>query len=338
MVAESVKITVLVAVYNTQAYLRQCLDSLCRQTLSNIQIVCVDDCSTDRSPDILNEYAGRDRRITVMRTPVNSGQAAARHMGLQAAQGEYTTFVDSDDWLAPHSLATLYDALDKQAQADCALFRLVRYHETTDTYEEHHGGQGAPAEGATITGREAFRLSLDWTIHGVMAVRTHICKECGPGKRRSLFDDENMTRRQLLCSRRVVITQAPYYYRQHGQSTTRAFSLRRLDLMEAMVDLRRLTEREGLTDMLRPVERQLWLTIVDCYMLYRDNRRRLTADERTSAEARFRAMLANVKRRRLPWCLRLKPGYMPLRSYGLFRLQEELYFGLRSLCHNDNNA
>ena len=93
------KVTILVAVYNAERYLAQCLDSLCQQTLRDIQIVCIDDCSTDHSPQILREYAARDSRIVCLRTPVNSGQAVARNLGLTIATGEFTTMLDSDDWL-----------------------------------------------------------------------------------------------------------------------------------------------------------------------------------------------------------------------------------------------
>lgn len=334
MQRQSVKVTVLVAVYNAGQYLRQCLDSLCRQTLTDIQIVCIDDCSTDGSPAILDDYATRDSRITVLRTPVNSGQAAARHLGLLQARGEYTAFLDSDDWLAPDSLATLTAALTTGDDIDCALFRLVNYNDDDGTYDDYlrPGLTAQPFKaGETLTGEEAFRLSLDWTIHGVLAVRTHIYKECPPAERRSLYDDENITRRQLLAARRVVITAAPYFYRRHSRSSTQGFSPRRLDMMEAMLDLRQLVERQGFTDLLRPVERQLWLAVVDCYMLYRDNRRQLTADERRDARQRFATMLRAVKARRLPWRLRMKPGYIPVRHLPLFCLMEEAYFGLRGV-------
>lgn len=114
------QISILVAVYNTAPYLPQCLDSLCGQTLRDIQIICIDDCSTDQSPQILANYARRDTRITLLRTPHNSGQAAARNLGLQIATGEFTTFVDSDDWLAPDALEQALGALAQNPANDCA--------------------------------------------------------------------------------------------------------------------------------------------------------------------------------------------------------------------------
>lgn len=91
-------ITVIIPVYNTAPYLRKCLDSVCGQTYRNLEIICVNDGSTDGSQAILEEYAARDSRVKVM-VQVNSGQAAARNRALDVAQGEYVLFVDSDDWL-----------------------------------------------------------------------------------------------------------------------------------------------------------------------------------------------------------------------------------------------
>ncbi|WP_278582648.1 glycosyltransferase family 2 protein, partial [Prevotella denticola] len=95
------KISVLVAVYNTAEYLPQCLDSLLNQTLKDVEVVCVDDASTDDSLDILHQYAARDTRLKVIALDENRGQAHARNIGLSCATGDYIGFVDSDDWLGP---------------------------------------------------------------------------------------------------------------------------------------------------------------------------------------------------------------------------------------------
>lgn len=91
-------ISVIIPVYNTEQYLRKCLDSVCGQTYRNLEIICVNDGSTDGSQAILDEYAARDTRVKVL-VQENAGQAAARNRALNAAQGEYVLFVDSDDWL-----------------------------------------------------------------------------------------------------------------------------------------------------------------------------------------------------------------------------------------------
>jgi glycosyltransferase involved in cell wall biosynthesis len=102
------KISVIIPVYNAEKYLRQCLDSVVNQTLKDIEIICINDGSTDNSLQILNEYASKDRRIIVINQN-NSGIGAARNSGLKVAQGHYIGFVDSDDWVDLTYYETLYN-------------------------------------------------------------------------------------------------------------------------------------------------------------------------------------------------------------------------------------
>ncbi|MDR2409277.1 MAG: glycosyltransferase [Bacteroidales bacterium] len=94
------KVTIIIPVYNVEKYLRQCLDSVVNQTLRDIEIICVNDGSPDGSPQILEEYAARDSRITVIHKE-NGGLSSARNAAFPYIKGEYTLFVDSDDWIEP---------------------------------------------------------------------------------------------------------------------------------------------------------------------------------------------------------------------------------------------
>lgn len=102
-------VSVVIPVYNSAKYLRECLDSVIAQTFSDWEVVAVDDGSSDDSPAILDEYATKDSRIKVIHK-VNGGVSAARNDGLAAASGEYVLFVDSDDWLSDNALQVLYEA------------------------------------------------------------------------------------------------------------------------------------------------------------------------------------------------------------------------------------
>lgn len=104
------KISVIVPVYNTENYLPRCIESILRQTYQNIEIVLVDDGSTDSSLCICEEYAKKDSRVVVI-TQENKGNNAARKAGLQACTGEYITFVDSDDWIGSNLVARLYEEI-----------------------------------------------------------------------------------------------------------------------------------------------------------------------------------------------------------------------------------
>ena len=105
---ETVKISVIVPVYNAEKYLRQCLDSIIQQSLRDIEIIVIENGSTDGSPAICEEYAQQDKRIKLICEKQNIGLGKANNKGLAAATGEYISFVESDDWLEPDAYKQLY--------------------------------------------------------------------------------------------------------------------------------------------------------------------------------------------------------------------------------------
>jgi glycosyltransferase involved in cell wall biosynthesis len=127
------KVSVIIPVYNTELYLHRCLDSVINQTLRNIEIICIDDGSTNKSLDIVNEYADKyARRMAdgvrlVLITQKNKGAGIARNMGIKIAKGEYLGFVDSDDWIDLNYYEKLYAAA-KQQQADLARTLQLRHY------------------------------------------------------------------------------------------------------------------------------------------------------------------------------------------------------------------
>lgn len=334
------QISILVAVYNTAPYLPQCLDSLCGQTLRDIQIICIDDCSTDQSPQILADYAQRDARITLLRTPHNSGQAAARNLGLQMATGEFTTFVDSDDWLAPDALEQALGALAQNPANDCAVMRLIMYYPDDGHEVEHYrhtGGREA------LTGEEAFMLSLyNWAIHGVYVVRTTLHKRYPYDASSILYTDDHVTHLHYLNARRVVMCQGRYYYRQNPASTTRACSMRRFACLEADLGKRRAIETEAAqghiphhaAEALRLCETQRWCNMIGSYLFLLDNKAHFTPAERREVLQRMARVLPTFSRSLIAWRIKLHPFYWPFHSFGLLRAQWWLLHKWRTWHHN----
>lgn len=117
------KISVIVPVYNVEAYLDRCVYSILNQTYQNLEIILIDDGSTDTSPAKCDAYAAKDGRIKVLHKP-NGGLSDARNAGLALAEGTYIGYVDSDDWIEPDMYASLYRAcVDNHAQlAVCRYF------------------------------------------------------------------------------------------------------------------------------------------------------------------------------------------------------------------------
>jgi glycosyltransferase involved in cell wall biosynthesis len=103
------KVSVIIPVYNTEKYLTKCLDSVCNQTLVDIEIICINDCSTDNSLKILQDYAQKDTRIKIIDFKENKGVSIARNTGIDFSNGEYIGFVDSDDYIDLDFYEKLYN-------------------------------------------------------------------------------------------------------------------------------------------------------------------------------------------------------------------------------------
>jgi len=120
------KISVVIPVYNSEKYIAQCLDSILNQSLKDIEIICVNDGSTDNSLDILNEYASNDNRIKII-SQINTGNGAgsARNRGIENSKGEYISFIDSDDYIEKDYLQKLYETA-KECNADVACSGVIK--------------------------------------------------------------------------------------------------------------------------------------------------------------------------------------------------------------------
>lgn len=143
-------ITIIVPVYNVEKYLNRCVKSLCDQSYRNIQIILIDDGSTDRSYDICKKWQGMDKRIFVFHEE-NKGQGSARNLGLKHAKGEYIVFVDSDDFVAPDYVKTLYKLLISYS-ADIVCCNCDQYDESNKYYGKYWNGKGIKK----LTGHEAI--------------------------------------------------------------------------------------------------------------------------------------------------------------------------------------
>ncbi|MBQ8464939.1 MAG: glycosyltransferase [Alphaproteobacteria bacterium] len=119
------KVSVIIPVYNVEPYLKKCLNSVANQTLKEIEIICVNDGSTDNSLQILEEYANKDKRIKIINQK-NQGLSGARNSGLKIASGKYVGFIDSDDWIDKNFYEVLVEAMEKNgADFSMAGMRIV---------------------------------------------------------------------------------------------------------------------------------------------------------------------------------------------------------------------
>lgn len=129
------KVSIIIPVYNVEKYLRQGLDSVVNQTLSDIEIICIDDCSTDGSYEILKEYAAKDNRFVILKQDKNQGQGIARNRGIDIAKGEYIMFLDPDDWYEINTCELCYNQITKN-QNDIVLFGYKKIYEQTKEIQD----------------------------------------------------------------------------------------------------------------------------------------------------------------------------------------------------------
>lgn len=320
------KVTVIVAAYNAEQFIGKCLDSLERQTLRDIQIVCSDDGSADGTPRIIADHARRDGRIRLVRSDVNRGLAKARNAALAVADGDYVCMLDADDWYSPDALEKAAAVLDANPLTGCVLF---------DCVLAYPDGRREPCRSKpfdVIPGAEALVLSLDWNIHGIYMTRAEIHKKYPYDDACRLYSDENTTRMHYAASAEVRTCDGVYYYLQHPASATHKASALRFDRMRADASLRRHVAALGVgPEVEARLDNIAWLHLVDTYMFYHCHGRGLSRAERRAGLAEMRKAWAAADRKALDAPVARKFGYRPMPSWPLFRLQEWAYFTLRGL-------
>lgn len=220
------RFSIIIPVYNVEPYLRECLDSVLRQTFSDWEAICVDDGSTDGSAAILDDYARRDKRFLIIAQP-NGGLSAARNTGLAAATSEYVLFLDSDDWVEPNTLETLHSEIGHEA-SDTTPIDLLCF----------GGWHGDKAERPTPT-----TYPTGWDYYNHCALTHHefpfVCVVLRCYRRQFLLDnglrfregilheDNEFTPRACLAAQTVkVIPDVLYHYRVRPGSIMTTRSLR----------------------------------------------------------------------------------------------------------------
>jgi len=317
-------VSLLVAVYNATDTLTRCLDSLLAQTFADLQIICIDDASTDDSPAILARYADSDPRVTVVRLAENGGQAHARNVGLALAEGDFIGMVDADDWLAPDAIGQAMQLVADHPETDAVLFDLVRV--WPDGREEAFCSSSSSF---VWSGLDAMRLSLTWKIHGLYLVRAAIHKKWPYDETARLYSDDNTTRLHYLHSREVRTSGGRYYYYQNPSSTTQRISPLYFESLRAQHHMSQLLADESVApDIISDYEQYRWMGVIDCCYYLALHRRAFTRPERRAAVAAIADAWASFPS---DFHAPRKFGYRRCRTFRLFLLQERLYFAIRLL-------
>lgn len=245
------KVSIIVPVYDTEAYLEQCLDSVLDQTLEDIEIICINDDSPDNSQAILERYAQKDKRIRVA-TKENGGLSSARNTGMKEARGNYIAFVDSDDFIAPEMMEVLYTQAEKQG-ADITIGNLYLYDNQTGAISEYRD----PALFKRLAGK-TLSLEAEPELIGCIGAwdriyrRTFLLKCRAEFPEGLVYEDALFTAATLVKTNKITaVPQKLYYYRKNVPGSITEEEEKndqyKQDFLEIQARIRRILHEAGVS-------------------------------------------------------------------------------------------
>ena len=225
-------ISVIMPVYNTSAYLRQALASILGQTFSDLELIAVDDGSTDGSSDILHEVAAGDPRVTVI-SQSNRGQGAARNAALRNARGKYVYFMDSDDLLSAETFGKCVESCEA-GDLDLVLFDADSFG-STDASSYIYDRKGRIDSERVWTGQELLREELEKRVFYVspclLFVRRTLLDGFAGFPEGTIHEDNVLAMHLMLKSRKVKYLPEKFFSRRvrPGSTMTSRFGRRNID-------------------------------------------------------------------------------------------------------------
>lgn len=227
-------ISVIIPVYNTDEYLDTCIESVVRQTFKNLEIILVDDGSNDSSPRICDEWAAKDERIRVIHKS-NGGQGEARNYGVEAANGTYIGFVDSDDVIVSDMYEKMYDflTLNNADMVQCSMFSFSEYPLTA--FPE----MSAKPLNEMLSPEDAVKILLSTSRITSTCPNVLIRKDIAdriPFDTGMINEDVMWLYRAIRESSKIVLTdeQLYGYYQREGSTMNAAYSDKRFDALKAL--------------------------------------------------------------------------------------------------------
>lgn len=239
------KVSVVIPVYNASDYLEESLDCILNQTLSDIEVICMDDGSEDNSLDMLNEIAERDERVKVL-SQTNQGGGAARNNALKYTSGEYLYFMDADDKVELNAFEELY-GICQDNSLDFAIFKAVNYAEDTGEYFETpyynmdkiRNFAGDKVFGFDDLGNLIFNISV--TPWCKFYNRKFVMKSGAQFLEGSIFHDNHFFWEVLFNAERMYFVDKQYYTRRrHSASSTGAGDLRYINIINVVNNIIKL--------------------------------------------------------------------------------------------------
>ncbi len=215
-------VSIVIPVFNVERHLRQCLDSVLRQTLKEWECICIDDGSPDGSGAILDEYGNKDARFKIIHQR-NRGVSAARNLGIKLASAPYLTFIDSDDWVEDDALESLLSAMEESC-ADMVMRSICIHQENHQevSMETPYPPSGNMRDEYAVTeksfsGAALVDVSIWAKLFSVETIRAHQIHFAPELK---VSEDMEFSTRMLCHSRRVSIIRKPLYHYRAGHESS----------------------------------------------------------------------------------------------------------------------
>lgn len=264
-------VSIIIPCYNVETYLERCISSAASQDYNHLEIILVDDGSTDQSSKIIDEWAQKDPRIRVIHQ-INSGVSAARNAGLRSASGSWIIQLDSDDYLAPYAITHLVQTA-KATGADMVICDFEKG--SDDAFSFSVMGSSSPR---ITDGISAIRHIYDGD-HSALRYAVPWCKICRKqlydgiqypeGK---IFEDIYTTHKLLYRCERIAVLDEPlfYYFQRPGSIMNASFSMKKLDYLQALVERVEFFAAHGLHELERIAYDELLHSLIWEYSRTRD--------------------------------------------------------------------
>lgn len=320
-----VSITVVMAVYNAEKYLRRSIGSVIKQSVDKWKLICVDDGSTDSSWEILTEFEKLDPRISIYKQD-NNGPAAARARGYVATDTTHAMILDADDEYCTDCLEKIYSLLDKDV--DCIMPNVLIEHRdgSISNWFDDYG----LVHGQFFSSEEAFERSLlSPSVHGWCLYRTALLKQYAVGDNahyNSFNEDEFIQRVLLLKSRQIFLSEGKYVYHYNSSSITKGFQLKHLGYLMTCNKIVELASGQGLAERLQDLTYEyLFRTLVQLRYRQIHSCTTISKDDRMIISTQFREYFLFCKKNkgRIHYSDKKRPGlyrFAMLSNYSLMSI------------------
>lgn len=323
-------VSVIIGVYNREKYLRQCVESVLCQTLRDLEVICVDDVSTDGSLQLLYELAATDPRVKVLEQKENGGAQLARNAGVAVSKGDFIAILDDDDWLAPDALELAVKEFEGRDDVQCVLLRELRVRPDGTVFEPSDRFAFREA-----SGEEIYYHSMPWHVSGRYVVRRELQLRIPFDNSDRIYGDDNTALLHFLNSPRIIQSEGIYYYRLLDNSLTHNMNMGVFWGLKAHEAMSQYLASGSYSHAARVAhERFRWIMLVNALRHYYMYHRHYNRDQREEAMNLMRHDRETMDFTIVPREATRKFGYIPMMSLGWrpFVWQVYTYLFMRRIC------